>query len=148
MSKKEIFWIFGVLKNVILGVLIYIIFESLNKISENGVIGWDTQILLSVLFPTFSLIIEYIIYSRDWNNLFPFFIFFIKLNIYLKANTKIWRIYNANKTSYMDHLISNIIQKLTSTNQLMNLNALWNSIFISSGMVKPILIEAKDSPAG
>ena len=65
MSKKEIFWIFGVLKNVTLGVIIYIIFDSLNKISENGVIGWDTQILLSVLFPTFSLIIEYIICFRD-----------------------------------------------------------------------------------
>ena len=70
MKKKEIFWIFDVLKNVTLGVIIYIIFDSLNKISENGVIGWDTQILLSVLFPTFSLIIEYIMYSRDWNNYF------------------------------------------------------------------------------
>jgi len=65
MSKKEIFWIFGVLKNITLGVIIYIIFNSLNKIGENGVIGWDTQILLSVLFPTFSFIIEYIIYTKD-----------------------------------------------------------------------------------
>ena len=65
MSKKGIFWIFGILKNFTLGVIIYIIFNSLNNISENGVIGWDTQILLSVLFPAFSFIIEYIIYSRD-----------------------------------------------------------------------------------
>ena len=65
MSKKGIFWIFGILKNITLGVIIYIILDSLNNISENGVIGWDTQILLSVLFPAFSFIIEYIIYSRD-----------------------------------------------------------------------------------
>lgn len=65
MSKNGIFWIFGILKNIILGVIIYIVFNSLNNISENGVIGWDTQILLSVLFPTFSLIVEYIIFLRD-----------------------------------------------------------------------------------
>ena len=65
MSRKEIFWIFGILQNMTLGVIIYIVFNSLNKIGENVVIGWDTQILLSVLFPLFSLIVEYIIYSRD-----------------------------------------------------------------------------------
>ena len=103
------------------------------------------EIFIHLLFGFFIIsdfCYKHIVFILFWEN------FFIKFNIYLKANTKIWRIYIANKTSYMNHLISNIIQKLTSTNQLMNLNALWNSIFISSGMVKPILIEAEDSPAG
>jgi hypothetical protein len=29
------------------------------------IIGWDTQILLSIAFPLFLLIVEYIIFSKE-----------------------------------------------------------------------------------
>jgi hypothetical protein len=63
--RERIFWIFGVLQSVSLGLIIFLIFRSLNAIAENGVIGLDTQILLSILFPLFLLIVEYLIYSRE-----------------------------------------------------------------------------------
>ena len=65
MGNQKIFWIFGILQSVTLGVIIYLIFRSLNMISEVTVIGLDTQILLSILFPLFLLIVEYTIYSKD-----------------------------------------------------------------------------------
>jgi len=61
--KNNIFWIFGVLQSLSLGAIIFIIFKSLNSI-ESVAIGLDTQILLSVLFPLFLLITEYVIYSK------------------------------------------------------------------------------------
>ena len=65
MGNQKIFWIFGILQSITLGVIIYLIFRSLNMISEAEVIGLDTQILLSILFPLFLLIVEYTIYSKD-----------------------------------------------------------------------------------
>jgi hypothetical protein len=44
--------------------IIFFIFRSLNIINGQRVIGLDTQILLSVAFPLFLLIVEYIIYSK------------------------------------------------------------------------------------
>jgi len=64
MSKKSIFWLFGGLQSITLGVIIFLIFDSLNMISDR-VIGVDTQVLLSVLFPLFLLIVEYLIFSKD-----------------------------------------------------------------------------------
>jgi len=61
--KNNIFWIFGVLQSLTLGVIIFIIFKSLNS-TESVAIGLDTQILLSILFPLFLLITEYLIYSK------------------------------------------------------------------------------------
>ncbi len=65
MGNQKIFWIFGILQSSTLGAIIYLIFESLNMISEVRVIGLDTQILLSILFPLWLLIVEYTIYSKD-----------------------------------------------------------------------------------
>jgi len=65
MGNKKIFWIFGILQSSTLGAIIYLIFRSLNMISEAEVIGLDTQITLSILFPLFLLIVEYTIYSKD-----------------------------------------------------------------------------------
>ncbi len=65
MGNKNIFWIFGILQSIILGTIIFLIFRSLNIISEVEVIGLDTQIVLSTLFPLFLLIVEYLIYSKD-----------------------------------------------------------------------------------
>jgi len=64
MNRKTIFWLFGGLQSITLGVIIFLIFDSLNMISENG-IGLDTQVLLSVLFPLFLLIVQYSIFSKD-----------------------------------------------------------------------------------
>jgi len=47
-----------------LGIIIFLIFRSLNMIKGESVIGLDTQVLLSVAFPLFLLIVEYIIYSK------------------------------------------------------------------------------------
>ena len=64
MSRKSIFLLFGSLQSITLGVIIFLIFNSLNMIND-GVIGVDTQVLLSVLFPLFLLIVEYLIFSKD-----------------------------------------------------------------------------------
>jgi len=64
MNRKTVFWLFGGLQSITLGVIIFLIFDSLNMISENG-IGIDTQVLLSVLFPLFLLIVQYSIFSKD-----------------------------------------------------------------------------------
>ena len=65
MENRNIFWIFGILQSITLGAIFFLIFRSLNVISEVEVIGADTQILLSSLFPLFLLIVEYMIYSKD-----------------------------------------------------------------------------------
>lgn len=62
--KKNIFWIFGVLQSVSLGIIIFFIFNGLNNLSEDKVIGLDTQLLLSVMFPLFLLLTQYVIYSK------------------------------------------------------------------------------------
>ena len=62
--NTKIFWIFGILQNMTLGIIIFLIFRSLNMIKGESVVGLDTQILLSVAFPLFLLIVEYIIYLK------------------------------------------------------------------------------------
>ena len=57
-SAAKIFWIFGVLQAVALGLIVFFILQGL------GAVGRDTQIVLSVLFPLFTLIVEYVIYSK------------------------------------------------------------------------------------
>jgi len=57
MTDKNIFYIFGILQAILLGLIIFFILQTTN-------IGMDTNVLLSVLFPVFTLIIEYMIYSK------------------------------------------------------------------------------------
>ena len=57
MKSKNIFYIFGILQAITLGLIIFFILQTTN-------IGIDTATMLSVLFPIFTLIIEYIIYSE------------------------------------------------------------------------------------
>ena len=71
MSKKgaitmntKIFWIFGTLQSVSLGVIIYLVFRSLNAIEDTIAVGLDTRILLSIFFPLFLLLTEYVIFTR------------------------------------------------------------------------------------
>lgn len=58
MNDKLAFWIFGILQSLVLGLIIFFIFKGLD------VIGTDTQIWLSISFPSFLLVMEYIIYSK------------------------------------------------------------------------------------
>ncbi|MBT3691098.1 hypothetical protein HOG16_02545 [Candidatus Woesearchaeota archaeon] len=57
MTNKNIFWIFGILQAITLGLIVFFLLETTS-------IGKDSSILLSVLFPVFTLIIEYMIYSK------------------------------------------------------------------------------------
>ena len=57
MTNKNIFYIFGILQAITLGLIIFFILQTTN-------IGRDTNIVLSVLFPIFTLIVEYMIYSK------------------------------------------------------------------------------------
>ncbi|KQC12294.1 MAG: hypothetical protein APR63_02830 [Desulfuromonas sp. SDB] len=62
--KTCLFWIFGLLQSVSLGIIIFLLFRCLNIINQNQVIGLDSQIVLSFTFPGFLLIVEYLIYSK------------------------------------------------------------------------------------
>lgn len=62
--KAIIFWIFGIVQSVSLGMIIYLLFRSMNIIHGDNVIGADTQVVLSVVFPLFLLLVEYVIYSK------------------------------------------------------------------------------------
>ncbi len=63
MSTK-IFWIFGTLQSLSLGAIIFLVFRALNQISGASVVGLDTQILVSLAFPLFFLMVEYVIYTK------------------------------------------------------------------------------------
>ena len=65
--NTKIFWIFGILQSISLGIIIFLLFRSLNLIKGESVIGLDTQILLSIAFPLFLVLVEYIIYKKDNN---------------------------------------------------------------------------------
>ena len=62
--KTRIFWIFGILQSMTLGIIIFLLFNSLNSLKGASLIGLDTHILLSIAFPLFLLIVEYIIYEK------------------------------------------------------------------------------------
>lgn len=57
MTNKNVFYIFGILQAITLGLIIFFILQTTN-------IGRDTNIVLSALFPIFTLIVEYMIYSK------------------------------------------------------------------------------------
>ena len=60
----RLFWIFGILQSLSLGVIIFMVFRSLNVIKGESIIGLDTQIVLSVCFPLFLLLVEWVIYNK------------------------------------------------------------------------------------
>jgi len=57
MANKNIFYIFGILQAITLGLITFFMLGTTS-------IGRDTNLILSVLFPIFTLIIEYMIYSK------------------------------------------------------------------------------------
>ena len=65
MMNKTVFLIFAILQNLLLGVIIFLIFRSLNIINGDSVIGLDTQIFISVAFPLFSLLVKYMMYKNQ-----------------------------------------------------------------------------------
>lgn len=58
MKNRNAFFIFGILQAITLGLIVFFILQTTN-------IGKDTAVLLSILFPVFTLVIEYIIYSQN-----------------------------------------------------------------------------------
>ncbi len=62
--RKSIFWIFGIIQSLSLAFIIFLIFDSLSVIKGERVIGLDAQIVLSIIFPLFLLIVEYIIFTN------------------------------------------------------------------------------------
>lgn len=61
--SKNIFWIFGILQSLSLGFIIFLLFRSLNIIADTSVIGLDTQVILSITFPLFFLLVEFAIFN-------------------------------------------------------------------------------------
>ncbi len=62
--KTQTFWIFGILQSLSLAIIIFLIFRSLNMVKGESMIGLDTQIVLSVSFPLFPLLVEWLIYKK------------------------------------------------------------------------------------
>jgi hypothetical protein len=62
--KAKVFWIFGILQSISLGIIIFLVFRSLNVIKGESIVGLDTRTLLSITFPLFLLLVEYVIYSK------------------------------------------------------------------------------------
>jgi len=60
MKYKKLFWIFGTLQHLLLGCILLLIFHCFNVIHGDAVIGPDTQLLVCISFPLFSLITKYI----------------------------------------------------------------------------------------
>ena len=56
-KNQNIFCIFGILQAITLGLIIFFVLQTTN-------IGKDTAITLSILFPLFTLIVEYIIFKK------------------------------------------------------------------------------------
>ena len=57
MNNKEIFYIFGALQAITLGLIMFFILQTTN-------VGADTSIVLSGLFSVCTVIVEYLIYSK------------------------------------------------------------------------------------
>lgn len=66
--KTTIFWIFGILQSLSLAFIVFLIFSSFNLVYGSHVIGSDTQIILSITFPLFLLLVEYTILTTLTDN--------------------------------------------------------------------------------
>ncbi len=62
--KASVFWIFGILQSLSLGMIVFLFFRALNLINGASVVGLDTQIVMSVSFPLFLLLVEYVIFAK------------------------------------------------------------------------------------
>jgi len=64
MTNKTTFWVFGIFQHVLMGIIIFLLFRSLNMIHGEALIGLDTHILVSTGFPLFALLTKYSIYAK------------------------------------------------------------------------------------
>ena len=64
IMNKNIFWVFGTLQSLSLGMIVFLLFRALNIINGESVIGLDTQIVLSMFFPLFLLLVEYTLFTK------------------------------------------------------------------------------------
>jgi hypothetical protein len=64
VMNTRVFWIFGILQCASLGVILFLILRLLDSLGGAGGIGLDTRILLSVMFPLCSLLVEYAIFAK------------------------------------------------------------------------------------
>ena len=64
MTNRALFWIFGILQHLMLGIIIFLIFQSLSTINGEAVVGLDTQLLVSIGFPLFAFLSKSILFSR------------------------------------------------------------------------------------
>ena len=55
-ENKGLFLVYGLIQVASLGFIVYFILSSL------GTMGLDSRIVLSVVFPVFTLVVEYMIY--------------------------------------------------------------------------------------
>jgi len=55
---KNLFLVFGMIQTISLGFIVYFTLNSL------GTLGFDTQLVLSCIFPVFTLVLEYMIYLK------------------------------------------------------------------------------------
>ncbi len=64
--KKTVFIIFAIIQSCSLVVVIFLIFRGLNLCypGVENVIGTDTHIMVSIMFPLFLFFVEYMIYSE------------------------------------------------------------------------------------
>ncbi len=58
MDDENLFLVFGFVQMITMGFIVFFILNSL------GTLGLDTQIVLSCVFPLFTFVIEYMIYSK------------------------------------------------------------------------------------
>jgi len=58
MESRDIFLIFGILQAATLACVVFFVLQGLD------VVGFDTQIMLSIFFPLFTLVVEYMVYSK------------------------------------------------------------------------------------
>jgi hypothetical protein len=60
--NARVFWIFGILQSLSLAAILFLVLRSLNAVGAGSAIGLDTRIVLSVAFPLFLLLVEYVIF--------------------------------------------------------------------------------------
>lgn len=60
MKYKKLFWIFASLQHLLLGCILFLIFHCFSLIHGEAVIGLDTQLLVCISFPLFSLLAKYV----------------------------------------------------------------------------------------
>ncbi len=64
MSSLQIFWTFGLLKAITQCVMIVVVFRELGVLDDFKTIGPIITWYVSLLFPAFSFIVDYLIFTK------------------------------------------------------------------------------------